>query len=47
MGSCFTKVTLSENVPKKFLNTSAKKIKNKTSIKKVKKYILIIWILLF
>ena len=38
--SCFTKVTLSENVPKKFLNTSARKIKNKTSIKKVKKYIL-------
>ena len=37
--SCFTKVTLSENVPKKFLNTSARKIKNKTSIKKVKKYI--------
>ena len=37
--SCFTRVTLSENVPKKFLNTSARKIKNKTSIKKVKKYI--------
>ena len=37
--SCFIKVTLSENVPKKFLNTSARKIKNKISIKKVKKYI--------
>ena len=36
---CFLKVSLSENVPKKFLNTSARKIKNKTSIKKINKYI--------
>ncbi len=38
-GLCFKKITLSEDIPKKFLNTSAKKIKNKTSIRKVKKYI--------
>tara|TARA_B100000965_G_scaffold405160_1_gene438118 strand:+ start:780 stop:1775 length:996 start_codon:yes stop_codon:yes gene_type:complete len=36
---CFLKVSLSENVPKKFLNTSARKIKNKTSLKKINKYI--------
>ena len=37
MKLCFIKITLSENIPEKFLNTSAKKIKNKTSIRKSKK----------
>jgi len=37
---CFKKVELSKKIPKKFLNTSAKKIKNKTSTKKIKKYLM-------
>jgi membrane-bound lytic murein transglycosylase B len=37
---CFKKVELSKKIPKKFLNTSAKKIKNKTSTKKIKKYLI-------
>ena len=37
---CFKKVKLSKKIPKKFLNTSARNIKNKTSIKKIKKYLL-------
>jgi len=36
---CFKKVELSKEIPKKFINTSARKIKNKTSIKKIKKYL--------
>ncbi len=36
---CFLKVNLSENIPKKHLNTSAKKIMNKKSLKYFKKYI--------
>jgi len=36
---CFYKVNLKRNVPKKYLNTSAKKIKNKKKIKFFKKYI--------
>ena len=36
---CFKKVTLSNKIPKKYLNTSAKKIKNKTKFNKIKKYI--------
>ena len=38
--SCFKKVNLSEDIPKNLLNTSARKIKNKKSIKKIGKYIL-------
>ena len=37
---CFKSTSLSDKIPKKFLNTSARKIKNKTSFKKIKKYIL-------
>ena len=37
--ACFKKIDLSENIPNKYLNTSAKKIHNKTRIKKIKKYI--------
>lgn len=37
---CYNKVKLSKNIPKKFLNTSARKIKNKTKVKKIKKHIL-------
>ena len=37
---CYSKVKLSKNIPKKFLNTSARKIKNKTKVKKIKKHIL-------
>jgi len=36
---CFFKIELKENVPKKFLNTSAKKIKNKKKYKFYKKFI--------
>ena len=36
---CFVKIELNENVPKKYLNTSAKKIKNKKKISYFKKYI--------
>ena len=37
---CFYKVELSENIPVKLLNTSAKKIKNKKKFKYIKKYII-------
>jgi len=37
---CFYKIKLKENIPIKYLNTSAKKIKNKKNIKYFKKYIL-------
>ena len=36
---CFFKIELKENTPKKFLNTSAKKLKNKRMFKDLKKYI--------
>ena len=36
---CFIQVELKENIPIKFLNTSAKKIKNKKKLKYFKKYI--------
>jgi len=36
---CFIKVNLKENVPKKLLNTSAKKLHNKKKFKFLKKYI--------
>tara|TARA_B100000029_G_scaffold145267_1_gene140457 strand:+ start:171 stop:1166 length:996 start_codon:yes stop_codon:yes gene_type:complete len=36
---CFLKVDLDSNIPKKYLNTSAKKIKNKKKLKFFKKYI--------
>jgi membrane-bound lytic murein transglycosylase B len=36
---CFKKIELKENIPSKFLNTSAKKIKNKKKLKSFKKYI--------
>ena len=36
---CFLKVDLDRNIPKKYLNTSAKKIKNKKKLKFFKKYI--------
>jgi len=36
---CFYKVELKENIPKKYLNTSAKKIKNKKKLKFFKKYL--------
>ena len=36
---CFFKIELKENTPKKFLNTSAKKLKNKRKFKDLKKYI--------
>jgi len=36
---CFIKVNLNENVPKKLLNTSAKKLHNKNKFKFLKKYI--------
>ncbi len=36
---CFVPIDLKENIPIKFLNTSAKKIKNKKKIKYFKKYI--------
>jgi len=37
---CFYKVKLRKNIPVKYLNTSAKKIKNKKKIKYLKKYII-------
>tara|TARA_A100001011_G_C14298587_1_gene839660 strand:+ start:143 stop:1138 length:996 start_codon:yes stop_codon:yes gene_type:complete len=36
---CFLKVELKENIPKKFLNSSARNIKNKRKINYLKKYI--------
>tara|TARA_B100000579_G_C22777446_1_gene827394 strand:+ start:65 stop:1063 length:999 start_codon:yes stop_codon:yes gene_type:complete len=36
---CYVKVDLEENIPKRYLNTSAKKIKNKRKINYFKKYI--------
>ena len=36
---CFYKIELNENIPKKFLNTSAKKIHSKKKLKSFKKYI--------
>ena len=36
---CFFKIKLKENIPTKYLNTSAKKIKNKKKFKYFKKYI--------
>jgi len=36
---CFKKITLKPNVPKKILNTSARKLKNKKKLKYYKKYI--------
>ena len=36
---CFFKIDLNENIPKKFLNTSAKKIKHKKKFRYYKKYI--------
>jgi len=36
---CFYKIKLKENIPTKYLNTSAKKIKNKKKFKYFKKYI--------
>ena len=36
---CFYKVDLKENIPEKYLNTSAKKITNKRKIKYFKKYL--------
>ncbi len=36
---CFYKIKLKENIPTKYLNTSAKKIKNKKKFKYIKKYI--------
>ena len=38
-GPCFYKVKLKEDIPLKYLNTSAKKIKNKKKLKYFKKYI--------
>ena len=38
--NCFKKVKLSNKIPNKFLNTSARKIKNKTTVKKIKKYLI-------
>ncbi len=37
---CFYKIELKENIPTKYLNTSAKKIKNKKKFKYFKKYII-------
>ena len=37
---CFIKVELSENIPKKLLNTSAKKLHNKNQFKILKKYLI-------
>ena len=38
-GLCYLKITLKDNVPKKYLNSSAKKIENHAKIKKLKKFI--------
>ena len=37
---CFYKIQLNENIPKKYLNVSARKLINKKKIKYFKKYIL-------
>jgi len=37
---CFAKIKLSDNIPMKFLNTSAKNIKNKKKLSYFKKYII-------
>ena len=37
---CFYKINLKKNIPSKYLNTSAKKIKNKKKFKHLKKYII-------
>ena len=37
---CFYKINLSENIPKKILNVSAKKLHNKSKLKDLRKYIL-------
>ncbi len=39
-GPCFYKIKLKENIPVKYLNTSAKKIKNKKKFKYFKKYVI-------
>ena len=39
-GPCFIKIELTDNIPKKFLNISAKKIKNKRKLSYFKKYII-------
>ena len=36
---CFTKITLKDNTPRKYLNSSARDIKNKKKVKYFKKYI--------
>jgi membrane-bound lytic murein transglycosylase B len=36
---CYTKIKLNNNIPKKYLNSSARKIKNKRKVKFFKKYI--------
>ena len=36
---CFIKVELKEDIPKKYLNTSARKLKNKKKVKHLKKYL--------
>ena len=36
---CYIKINLKDNVPNKYLNSSAKKIKNRAKIKKLKKFI--------
>ena len=36
---CYTKITLEKDIPKKYLNSSAKKIKNKRKVSFFKKYI--------
>ena len=36
---CYTKIKLNDNIPKKYLNSSAKKITNKKKVKFFKKYI--------
>ena len=38
--ACFEKIILKENIPKKYLNSSAKKIKNHVKYKKIKKYLI-------
>ncbi len=36
---CFTKIELKDNIPNKYLNTSARKLKNKKKVRYFKKYI--------
>ena len=36
---CFLKIDLKEDVPKKYLNTSARSLKNKKKVKHLKKYL--------